>query len=144
MSLPRALAPPATRACWRMPADKTLLEARGPFATYWDPVRDRPRESPTKRAGGGGSDAGGRSPRLASPRGSPRTGPRPSGGAGGAALPPPLGLSSLAPAAVITPGGGSATVAAAAASAAATSAAAATLGGGAAPPEAPLLATRVS
>jgi hypothetical protein len=125
-----------------MPADKTLLEARGPFATYWDPVRDRPRESPTKRAGGGGSDAGGRSPRLASPRGSPRTGPRP---AGGAALPPPLGLSSLAPAAVITPGGGSATVVAAAASAAAASAAAATtLGGGAAPPEAPLLATRVS
>ncbi len=140
MSLPRALAPPATRACWRMPADKTLLEARGPFATYWDPVRDRPRESPTKRAGGG-SDAGGRSPRLASPRGSPRTGPRPSGGA---ALPPPLGLSSLAPAAVITPGGGSAIVAAAAASAAAASAAAATMGGGAAALEAPLLATRVS
>jgi hypothetical protein len=118
-----------------MPADKTLLEARGPFSTYWDPVRDRPRESPTKRAG----DAhGGRSPRIASPRGSPRGAPR---AQGGVQMPPPLGLSSLAPASVITPGGGSATVAAAAASAAAANAAAAALG---APPGPPLPATRVS
>lgn len=56
LSLPRTLAPPSTRSTWRLPADKALLEARGPFATFWDPVRDRPRESPTRRTGS--SDGG--------------------------------------------------------------------------------------
>jgi hypothetical protein len=140
MSLPRTLTPPATRACWRLPADKTLLEARGAFATYWDPVRDRPRESPTKRGGGGGGGAGGAhqardgsaSPR-ASPRGAPPSPRLLAAGAGGGErgpqAPPPLGLSSLAPASV-TQGGGSAAAAAAAASAAAARAAQ----GGHAPP----------
>ena len=93
VSLPRQLAPPATRSTWRMPADKALLEARGAFATYWDPVHDRPRESPTKARGGSGSMPN--SPRAPL---SPRLAAAPSFGAqGGPLQPPPLGLSSLAP-----------------------------------------------
>ena len=41
-SLPRVLSPPSTRSTWRLPADKALVEARGPFAALWDPVTDKP------------------------------------------------------------------------------------------------------
>ncbi len=87
----RPLAPPATRSTWRMPADKALLEARGAFATYWDPVLDRPRESPTKARGGSGNSA----PNSPRPPASPRRQQQQLPGA--PQMPPPLGLSSLAP-----------------------------------------------
>ena len=45
-SIAKPLSPPTTRSTWRLPADKALLEERGPFATLWDPDNDRPLPKP--------------------------------------------------------------------------------------------------
>lgn len=46
-SIAKPLSPPSTRSTWRLPADKSLLEANGgTFATLWDPDNDRPLPKP--------------------------------------------------------------------------------------------------